>query len=187
MNTTQIRSRDIIKTLRARWGTMRYGQTDEQAQRKQFLETNIQPFFPQQDTDQQESPIRLEQLEEFRAHMRAIQRKKWSLLQTNDEESDQTEKDPMLHASRQELLGEIATEQFRSGMLSWLTTVQPENALSSTPLEELEEIERQTKYRLRVVEVVQLAMEQELNAIEKEVRAKRLRAAQITPDSEERV
>lgn len=174
-----------MKDLRKQWGAVRYAQGDEQTQRKLFLDSNISPFFEPEEGQDLEGSIRLEQMESFRSHLRSIQQEKWSILQTEEDSEvmgQEAPDDANLHAKRQELLGEIATEQFRSGMLSWLTSVNPENALSSSSLEELEEIEHQTKYRLKVLEVVQLAMEQELDAIEKEIRAKRVQSGQ-TPQA----
>ena len=168
-------ARRIMQELRTRWGAVRHCPEDEHAQRKTFIESNIQPFLHRSDASDEEQPVSFDQLEAFRTQLRSIKREKWGLLQDDAEDTEEFgyQETTGTQAKRRELLLEIATEQFRSGILSWLTSVNPQNEFSSSSLEELEEIERQTRYRLKVISVVQLAMERELDAIEKEVRAKR--------------
>jgi hypothetical protein len=77
-------------------------------------------------------------------------------------------------SKRRELFAEIASEHFRQGMGSWLTSIAPDHGLSATPVEELEKIREEMLYRLKLVKAIAAMMQREADALETQIKARRI-------------
>lgn len=77
-------------------------------------------------------------------------------------------------SKRRELFAEIASEHFRQGMGSWLTSIPSDHGLSGTPVEELEKIREEMLYRLKLVKTIGNLMQREVDALETQIKARRI-------------
>lgn len=77
-------------------------------------------------------------------------------------------------SKRSELLAEIASDHFRSGMMSWLTSIPVDHGLSATPADELVRIQDELRYRLGLVKAIENMMSREIEGLETQIKARRL-------------
>jgi hypothetical protein len=102
--------------------------------------------------------------------LRAIRAEKYKILE-EPISSDAASKEPS--SKRRELLAEIASEHFRSGMQSWLTSIAPDHGLSATSIAELQQIQSEMQYRLKLVKVIAAMMEREIETLSSQIEGKR--------------
>jgi len=76
---------------------------------------------------------------------------------------------------KRQLLAEIVSEHFRTGMHSWLNAVPIDHGLAETSLDELRQLRKEAAYRLKVVQEVARMLEREQSALDVQIRAKETR------------
>lgn len=74
---------------------------------------------------------------------------------------------------RRDLYAEIASEHFRTGMASWLTSIAPDHGLSATPADELEKMRDEMLYRLELVQTIARMLQHEADLLENQIKARR--------------
>jgi hypothetical protein len=72
----------------------------------------------------------------------------------------------------QDLLTEIASAHFRTGMGAWLTGVQPDHGFYSTPADELQKTPGELRYRLKLLNATSQMMQREIDALEIQIKAR---------------
>jgi hypothetical protein len=102
--------------------------------------------------------------------LRAIRAEKYKILQ-EPISPDAAHQEP--NSKRRDLLAEIASEHFRSGMQSWLTSIAPDHGLSATSIAELQQIQSEMQYRLKLVKVIAAMMEREIETLSSQIEGKR--------------
>ena len=99
--------------------------------------------------------------------LRTIQAEKYKILQEPISDGEET------NSQSSDLLAEIASEHFRNGMQSWLTSVAPDYGLCATSVGELEQIRSETQYRLKLVKTVAAMIQREIDALSSQIEGKR--------------
>ena len=160
--------RDALSRMRALWGGARKDEERKGLELAEFLG----PFLEvaDEDPDVASRAPTASQLRVLTEELRATRAEKYEILQ-----------EPLSHdgagteagSKRRELLAEIASEHFRSGMHSWLTSIAPDHGLNATSIGELEQIQSEMKYRLKLVEAIAAMMEREIEALNTEIAGKR--------------
>ena len=154
--------------LRERRGQAR---SDQQGGKSQSTNLHLEPFF-RLDWGAEAGSAELElenQLAEIRLRLqeaRKISRDRQNQPTTEPEPSHPAEK-------RQEFLQEVVSAHFKNNIQSWLSSVDPELGLSSTPLEELEQRRQEVQYRHKLLQVMLEATQRELDELELHVRAQK--------------
>ena len=97
--------------------------------------------------------------------LRTIRAEKYKILQEPISEGKDSKSS--------DLLAEIASEHFRNGMQSWLTSVAPDYGLCATSVGELEQIRSETQYRLKLVKAMAAMIQREIDALSSQIEAKR--------------
>jgi hypothetical protein len=160
--------RDALSRMRASRGRLR----KEEGKNRADLAELAWPFLEISD-EQLDLASRVPTPSHLRAiaeELRAIRAEKYKILQ-EPISSDGARKEP--NSKRRDLLSEIASEHFRSGMQSWLTSIAPDHGLSATPVAELEKIQSEMKYRLKLVKVMAAMMEREIETLDSQIEGKR--------------
>lgn len=87
--------------------------------------------------------------------------------------TDEPETSPSLAplGERQQLISDLLSADFLRTTQLWLSSVENERELSSTPIAELEDYHKRVKYRFRVLKVLLEDTEHELDRIEVQIRA----------------
>jgi len=164
----QAARQDVLFRMRASWGKAR----KEEAKKRAELAESAGPFLEVSDEDldlaaRVPTPSHLRGMAE---ELRAIRAEKYKILQ-EPISRDGTAKEP--GSKRRDLLAEIASEHFRSGMQSWLTGIPPDHGLSDTPVGELAQIQSEMRYRLKLVNAMAAMMEREIEALDSQIEGKR--------------
>lgn len=171
------RRRAVLAQLQERWGNVRQPADEYSKGQLNYLEGYFGPFL-EVDTDGLEIPPAA--LEPSEAQIRALldtlrsqRRDQQHPLQQEQQEGAA----PLTPLQRRDIMAEIASAHFRANMQAWLGAVKPEQELSSTPLEELEDAQREARYRLSILKQMIAQSERETDALELQIRAKRAAAA----------
>lgn len=164
--------RKSLARLQERWGRERRGPQPEENKRSDLAESIASSFLELADEDLElasrvPTPSHLRNLAE---ELRAIRAEKYAVLEepTSDDVSGGG------GSKRRELLAEIASEHFRTGMQSWLTSIAADHGLSATPVVELEQIHSEMRYRLKLLKAMVTMMEREIDALEVQIKGKRV-------------
>jgi hypothetical protein len=160
--------RDALSRMRASRGRLR----KEEGKNRADLAELAWPFLEISDEEldlasRVPTPSHLRGLAE---ELRAIRAEKYKILQ-EPISPDAARKEP--NSKRRDLLAEIASEYFRSGMQSWLTSIAPDHGLSATSIVELEQIQSEMQYRLKLVRVMAAMMEREIETLDCQIEGKR--------------
>lgn len=161
--------KNVLTRLQDRWGRERRGTQKKEQSPNEPLSM---PFLELSDEDldlalRVPTPAHLGKLKEA---LRAIRTERYAELEKP------AVRDPNAKpasSKRRELLGEIASEHFRNGMGSWLTSITPDHGLSSTPAEELEKIRNELLYRLKLLESITSMMQKEIDGLESQIKTRR--------------
>jgi hypothetical protein len=164
--------RKSLARLRECWGRERTGPQPEEKKRSELAESIASRFLELSDQDL-ELASRVptaSHLRNLAEELRAIRAEKYAVLQepTSDDVSGGA------GSKRRELLTEIASEHFHTGMQSWLTSVAVDHGLSSTPVVELEQVHSEMRYRLKLLQAMVTMTEREIDALEVQIKGKRV-------------
>ena len=160
---------DVLSRMRTSWGDLRR----EAEKKRAELAAPSWPFLDSSDEDldlaaRVPTPSHLHGMVE---ELRAIWAEKIQDSPGTDFPRGQINGES--DAKRRDLLAEIASQHFRSGMQSWLTGITPDQGLSATPIGELEQIKSEMRYRLKLVNVIAAMTERDIEALDTQIEGKR--------------
>ncbi len=160
--------REALSRLQSRWGRERKG---SQKKERDSGEPVSMPFLELSDEDLDlalriPTPSHLSGLKEA---LRTMRSERFAELQ----EPAARDPDAAPSSKRRELFAEIASDHFRAGMGSWLTSITPDHGLSSTPAEELVKIQEELRYRLKLLNAMEGMMQREIDSLETQIKARR--------------
>lgn len=162
--------RDALQRIRARWGRERKGEGKSEHPSDEPI---AMPFLELSDEDldlalRLPTPTHLAGLKDALRAMRAERFAELEQPAVRDPDAQPAT------SKRRELLGEIASEHFRHGMGSWLTSIPADHGLSATPVEELEKQKDELLYRLKLLKTITTMMQHEADTLETQIKARRL-------------
>lgn len=160
--------KNALARMQSRWGRER---KDTEKTSRDSNEPVAMPFLELSDEDLDlalriPTPSHLSGLKDALREMRAERFAELENPAVRDPEKAPSSK-------RRELFAEIASEHFRQGMGSWLTSIAPDHGLSATPVEELEKIHEEMLYRLKLVKTIGNLLQREIDALEIQIKARR--------------
>jgi hypothetical protein len=161
--------KDALARMQKRWGLDR---KDTEKPEGGSDEPNEIPFIELSDEDL-DLALRIPtpaHLADLKQALREIRQERYAELQETPDGN--TPAAPP--SKRSELLAEIASEHFRAGMISWLTSIPVDHGLSSTPADELVRIQEEMRYRLKLVKAIENMMSREIEGLETQIVARRL-------------
>lgn len=160
--------KEALSRLQSRWGRDRKGAEKKD---RDSGEPISMPFLELSDEDLDlalriPTPAHLADLKEA---LRTMRSERFAELQTP------AVRDPNAApaSKRRELFAEIASDHFRTGMGSWLTSITPDHGLSSTPADELVKIQEELRYRLKLLNAMESMMQREIDSLENQIKARR--------------
>lgn len=167
-----------MERLRTRFGKARWKPSEQERGGTQMLDLFQLSFGQAATEDQTARPIdeadmrrMLDELRQGRRY-RAADEARNILEPESDLEETEEEGPPSSKGAKRQLLAEIVSEHFRSGMHSWLNAVPIDHGLAETSLDELRQLRKEAAYRLKVVQEVARMLEREQSALDVQIRAK---------------
>lgn len=160
--------KEALSRLQSRWGRERKGSEKKERDPNEPISM---PFFELSDEDLDlalriPTPSHLSDLKEA---LRTMRSERFAELQ----EPAVRNPEAAPSSKRRELFAEIASDHFRHGMGSWLTSITPDHGLSSTPADELVKIQEELRYRLKLLNAMEGMLEREIDSLENQIKARR--------------
>ena len=167
---------DALALLQERWGLERKG---AEKKGRALEELIAMPFLELSDQEldlalRVPTPTHLGHLKDA---LRALRSERFQELE-HPPEPDSGAKPA---SARRALLAEIASEHFRGGMGSWLTSITPDHGLSSSSAEDLEKIQNELRYRLNLLNNMTILMQREIDSLETQIKTRRMIDADELP------
>lgn len=165
--------KEALARMQSRWGQER---KSAEKKERESDEPIAMPFLELSDEDLDlalriPTPSHLADLKEA---LRAMRQERYAELeQPAVRDPDAEAEDAGGSSKRRELFAEIASDHFKTGMGSWLTSIAPDHGLSSTPADELVKIQDEMRYRLKLLKAMESMMEHEIDSLETQIKARR--------------